>query len=175
MLLGEALPDQKSLIQEYNPKIRIEEITKAFELVLSLLSLSFGYGSKKYTFENGQIKTATEYIGTKNDAMQELNKQRKQAVDYITDIIHAAMWFSNTFNKTSYDVKEKLVVEFDDSVIIDRETQLESMRADALSFPEVPWFLFMYIKTKYNLSDEEAEKKIKEGQMSEEPVDDIED
>ena len=175
VLLGEALPDQKSLIQEYNPKIRIEEITKAFELVLSLLSLSFGYGSKKYTFENGQIKTATEYIGTKNDAMQELNKQRKQAVDYITDIIHAAMWFSNTFNKTSYDVKEKLVVEFDDSVIIDRETQLESMRADAMSFPEVPWFLFMYIKTKYNLSDEEAEKKIKEGQMSEEPVDDIED
>ena len=70
---GGKLPDEKSLIQEYNPEIRVEEITKAFELVLSLLSISFGYGSKKYTFENGQIKTATEYIGTKQDAMQELN------------------------------------------------------------------------------------------------------
>ena len=37
--------------------------------------MQFGYGTKKYTFENGQIKTATEYIGAKQDAMQELNKK----------------------------------------------------------------------------------------------------
>ena len=97
VMLGERLPDEKSLVQEYNPEIRVEQITKTFELVLSLISMAFGYGSKKYTFENGQIKTATEYIGTKQDSMQELNKQRKQASDYIEDIIHAAIWFSNQF------------------------------------------------------------------------------
>lgn len=89
------LPEEKTLVQEYNPEIRVEQITKAFELVLSLLSMQFGYGSKKYTFENGKITTATEYIGTKQDAMQEFNKQRKQATDYIEDIVHAAMWFSD--------------------------------------------------------------------------------
>ena len=35
VLLGEKLPEEKSLIQEYNPEIRIEQITKAFELALS--------------------------------------------------------------------------------------------------------------------------------------------
>ena len=173
VMLGEKLPDEKSLVQEYNPEIRVDQITKAFELVLSLISMSFGYGSKKYTFENGQIKTATEYIGTKQDSMQELNKQRKQASDYIEDIIHAAMWFSNQFSGTSYNVDEDLSIEFDDSYVEDKQTKLEAMRADAVTFQDIPWLTFMYIKTKYNLSDEEAQKYINEGKVTEN--DDLED
>ncbi len=50
ILLGEdgdgKMPEEKILVQEYNPEIRVEQITKAFELVLSLLSMQFGYGSK---------------------------------------------------------------------------------------------------------------------------------
>lgn len=163
VMLGRRLPDQDVLVKEYNPEIRVDQITKVFELVLSLLSMQFGYGSKKYTFENGQIKTATEYIGTKQDAMQELNKQRKQAADYITDIIHAGLWFSNAFSGTSYQVDEELSIEFDDSYVEDKATKLEAMRTDAISFPEVPWLKFMYLKEKYNLSDEEAKKYIDEG------------
>ena len=173
VMLGEKLPDEKSLVQEYNPEIRVDQITKAFELVLSLISMTFGYGSKKYTFENGQIKTATEYIGTKQDSMQELNKQRKQASDYIEDIIHAAMWFSNQFSGTSYNVDEDLSIEFDDSYVEDKQTKLEAMRADALSFMDVPILKVWYIKTKYNLSDEEAQKYINEGKVTEN--DDLED
>lgn len=173
VMLGERLPDEKSLVQEYNPEIRVEQITKTFELVLSLISMTFGYGSKKYTFENGQIKTATEYIGTKQDSMQELNKQRKQASDYIEDIIHAAMWFSNQFSGTSYNADEALSIEFDDSYVEDKQTKLESMRADAVTFQDIPWLTFMYIKTKYNLSDEEAQKYINEGKVTEN--DDFED
>ena len=175
VLLGEKLPQEKSVIQEYNPEIRVEEITKAFELVLSLLSMSFGYGTKKYSFENGQIKTATEYIGERQDAMQELNKQRKNAEDYITDIIRAAMWFSNQFSGTSYDLEEELNIEFDDSFIEDKAAKLESMRADAVTFQDIPWLTFTYIKTKYNLSDEEAEKYINEGKMREESNTDMDD
>lgn len=172
VLLGEHLPDQKALIQEYNPEIRVEQITKAFELVLSLLSMSFGYGTKKYTFENGKITTATEYIGEKQDCMQELNKQRNNATDYITDIVHAAMWFSNTFCGTSYNVEEELSVEFDDSYIEDKQAKLESMRADALSFAEVPILKVWYLMEKYNLSEEEAKSYL---ENTEEKIDDLED
>ena len=172
ILLGEKLPQEKSLVQEYNPQLRIDEITKAFELVLSLLSMSFGYGTKKYTFENGQIKTATEYIGERADAMQELNKQREQANNYINDIVHAAMWFSNTFNNTTYDAEETLNIEFDDSFIEDKQSHLEAMRADALSFPEVPVLLIWYLMEKYNLSAEEAKGYIK---SAEEPIEDVDD
>ena len=175
ILLGDSsgkFPDEKTLVQEYNPEIRVDQITKAFELVLSLLSMQFGYGSKKYTFENGQIKTATEYIGTKQDAMQELNKQRKQATDYIEDIIHAAMWFSNQFSGTAYDLNDKLSIEFDDSYVEDKQAKLESMRADALSFPEVPILKMWYLMEKYNIPEDKAKKYM---QYTEEPIDDLDD
>jgi A118 family predicted phage portal protein len=174
ILLGESLPDEKSLIYEYNPTIRTTEITEAFELVLSLISMQFGYGTKKYSFKDGQIQTATEYIGERQDELQELNKQRKQAIDYICDIIHAAMWFSNTFKGTNYDVEEPLSIEFDDSYIEDKMSRLESMRTDAIQFPDIPWLTFVYIKEKYNLSDEDAEKYINEGKMTEEEPEGVE-
>ncbi len=156
VLLGEKLPDQKTLIQEYNPEIRATQIREALELCLSLLSLSFGYGTKKYTFENNQIQTATEYIGERQDEMQELNKQRHEARQYITDLVHAVMWFSNTFQGTSWPVDEEISIEFDDSFIIDKETQMASMRQDALSFPDVPEFLIQYIMARLNCERDEA-------------------
>lgn len=170
ILLGEKLPQEKSVIQEYNPEIRVEQITKAFELVLSLLSMSFGYGTKKYTFENGKITTATEYIGTKQDSMQELNKQRKQATDYIEDILHAAMWFSNQFSGTTYNVEEPLSIEFDDSYITDKESELERKRSDALSF-DIPQLTVWYLMDAYNIPEAEAWKMVQQKQEEKDPED----
>lgn len=155
VLLGEKLPDQKELIQEYNPEIRIEQITKVFELALSLLSMMFGYGTKKYSFEGGQITTATEYIGERQDQMQELNRQRQEAMRYIQDICRAVMWFSNTFHGTAYDLEEEILVDFDDSYITDKEAELERKRNDALSF-DIPQLTVWYLMDAYNLAEEEA-------------------
>lgn len=156
ILLGEKLPDQKSVIQEYNPEIRTGVIREAMELALSLLSMSFGYGTKKYTFEQSQIKTATEYIGERQDQMQELNKQRHEASDYIIGIVKAVVWFSNTFQGTAWELGDEVCVEFDDSFIVDRQTELETMRADALSFPEVKEFTVQYVMRRLNCTREEA-------------------
>ncbi|RGF31982.1 hypothetical protein DW081_08835 [Clostridium sp. AF46-9NS] len=130
---GEKLPQEKSMIQEYNPEIRVDQITKAFELALSLLSMSFGYGTKKYSFENGQITTATEYVGERQDQMQELNRQRQEAIMYIQDICRAVMWFANTFQGKAFKIDQKIIVDFDDSYITDREAELERKRNDALA------------------------------------------
>ena len=102
-----------------------------------------------------RITTATEYMGSKQDAVQELNKQRKQATDYISDIIHAAMWFSNQFSDTGFNVEEALSIEFDDSYIIDKEAELERVRNDALSF-DIPELTIWYLMRAYNLSEEDA-------------------
>ena len=155
VLLGEKLPEQKELIQEYNPEIRIEQITKSFELALSLLSMMFGYGTKKYSFEGGQITTATEYIGERQDQMQELNRQRQEAIRYIQDICRAVMWFSNTFHSTSYNIDEDILIDFDDSYITDKEAELERKRNDALSF-DIPQITIWYLMDAYNMAEEEA-------------------
>lgn len=156
ILLGEKLPDQKSLIQEYNPEIRTGQIKEAMELALSLLSMMFGYGTKKYTFEDAQIQTATQYIGERQDEMQELNKQRQEAIDYIEGIVEAIVWFSNQFKQTTWELDEEICVEFDDSYVEDKNSKLERMRADALSFPDVKEFTIQYVMEVLNCERDEA-------------------
>lgn len=160
MLLGEKLPQQDNLYKEYNPEVRIGVIKDAFETCLSLLSMSFGYGTKKYTFENGQIKTATEYIGERQDAMQELNKQRAESENYIKDIVRAIIWFSNKFQDTEWNIDEDICIEFDDSYVNDRQAEIENMRVDAVQFANVPEFTVQYIMLRLNCTREEAVKYI---------------
>ncbi len=155
MIGQDKLPQAKELVTEYNPKIRIEEIVKVFELALSLLSMMFGYGTKKYSFENGQITTATEYIGERQDQMQELNRQRQEAIRYIQDICKAILWFSNTFHGTTYNLDTEILVDFDDSYIVDKESELERKRNDSLSF-DIPKLTVWYLMEAYNLTEEEA-------------------
>ena len=154
--MGKELPETKKLVQEINPEIRVDGITKTFELALSLLSTMFGFGTRKYSFENGQIKTATEYIGTRQDSMQELNRQRQNLTNYIEDIIKALLWFSNAFYGTNYSIDDEIVINYDDSFITDRQSELEAMRADAQAFG-LPKLVKYYLQKKYSLTEEEAE------------------
>lgn len=170
----EKLPEEKGMIQEYNPEIRIEQVTKAFELALSLLSMSFGYGTKKYSFENGQITTATEYVGERQDQMQELNRQRQEAIRYIQDICRAVMWFANTFQGKLFNLEQDILVDFDDSYITDREAELERKRNDALAF-DIPELTVWYLMDAYSLTEEEARKMVEAKQQEEEQNTDGED
>ncbi len=170
VLLGQKLPQDKEVYHEYNPEIRVEQITKVFELLLSLLSMSFGYGSKKYTFENGQITTATEYIGQRQDQMQELNRQRFEARQYITDIVKAVLWYSNTFLHMTWNIDEDITIDFDDSYITDKEAELERKRNDAMSF-DIPQLKIWYLMDAYNLTEAEAAKLV--AQEITEETDDI--
>ena len=56
----------------------------------------------------------------------------------------------------SWTMPEEIQVEFDDSYIEDKVSKLESMRNDALQFPEIPQIKTWYLMEKYNLSEEEA-------------------
>ena len=173
VLTGERLPNDKDLIHEYNPEIRIEDLREVMETILSLLSTQFGYGTKKYTFENAQITTATEYIGSRQDQMQEVNKQRFEATQYISDIVHAIAWFSNVFHGAHWNLEEEVTVTYDDSYVIDKETERERKRNDALSF-DIPELKVWYLMDAYNLTEAEA-KKLVEAQLKPEENDPPED
>ena len=95
-----------------------------------------------------------------------------ELTDYITDIIHAAMWFSNQFCGTSYNLEEVLSIEFDDSYIVDREAELDRIRNDALSF-DIPELTIMYLMQAYNLPEEEVRKWLEQkAEKEEQDIDD---
>ncbi len=156
--MGEKLPADKPLVHEIVPDIRIDKLTDTIELLLSLLSMQFGYGTKKYTFDRStrSVTTATEYIGERQDMMQELNKQRAEAEAYICGIVRAMLWFANTYQGGSWNIDADVQVEFDDSYITNRAEQLESTRADVLSGIGGVHVRKLYLMQKYNLDEKEA-------------------
>ena len=156
VFLGEGLPDSKTLIHNEQPTIRIEQFRQSIELMLDILSMKFGFGTKRYSFQDGQVQTATEYIGERQDMMQELNKQRQQSRQYIEGIVRAVLWFSNKTNGTSYDLEGEINIEFDDSYIEDRTAKLEAYRQDALSGLGGAHTRALYLAEMYNLDEKEA-------------------
>ena len=156
VFLGDKLPTQDTIISSYQPNIRSEEFDAAIQMLLNVLSLKFGYGTKKYSFKNAEITTATQYIGERQDMMQELNKQRYQSRQYIEGIIRAIVWFSNRFSGTNLVDPEEIKIEFDDSYIENRAARLETYRQDALSGLGGAHVRRLYLMEQYNLSEEEA-------------------
>jgi len=171
--LSEKLPEQDSMIKEYNPVIRATELTEVFELVLSLLSQQYGYGNKKYSFEHGTVTTATQYILEKSAEMQSLNKQRFQSVQYIEDIVKAILWFTNTYQDKAFNIDEPLNIDFDDSIITDKQAHLDSMRTDAITF-DIPQLKITYLCEKYGWTEKEAKGYIEESDLDIETPESIE-
>lgn len=170
VFLGEKLPEEKTLVHEYNPEIRVTNITDAIEFLLSCLSLMFGFGAKQYNFEQGTIITASQYIGEKQDKMQELNKQRGQTKKYVQAITRALIWSSNAYNGTTYNIDEDIEVEFDDSYIEDKAARRMELRNDAITFRDVPEIVAKYFMEILNIDEEAALKLARSGQALPEGV-----
>lgn len=160
VLLGEKLPQSKDLVHEINPEIRSDAFRDCIELMLNLLSQQFGYGTKRYSLdrETNQLMTATQFIGERQDMLQELNRQRRESKEYIADIVRAILWFANTYQGGAWNIAADVLVEFDDGMVIDRETELNSMRDDIIAGLGGPYLRTLYLKQKYNLDDAEAAK-----------------
>lgn len=160
VFLGEKLPQMDSIIKSESPEIRIGPFKDTIDTLLAFISLKFGYGTKKYSFdrERSEITTAAQYIGERQDMMQELNKQRFQAAQYIRGIIKAALWFENTFRGGSFNLDDEITIEFDDSYVENKAERLESIRQDALAGLGGVYTKVRYLMAKYNLEENEAIK-----------------
>lgn len=163
--VGEKMPDADTLIYEHNPTIRVDSLQPAFELLFGLLSQQYGYGNKKYTFEHGTVTTATQYILEKSAEMQSLNKQRYQSIQYIEDLSKAMRWFANNYQDKNFDIDVPLNIDFDDSIITDKQAKLDSMRADAITF-EIPKIKKLYLMEKYGWTEEETQVYLDETDMT---------
>lgn len=160
VLLGEKLPRDNDFVHEINPEIRIGVFKETIEFLLNMLSQQFGYGTKKYSFDpkTGTVTTATEYIGERQDMLQELNRQRYEAREYITGIVRAVLWFANAYQSGRWDEQADVLIEFDDSYIVNKAEALESTRADVIAGIGGAHVRKLYLMQKYNLDEKEAAK-----------------
>lgn len=122
-------PNEKPLIQEYNPSLRVSENEEAINLALNLLAFKMGMG-KYYRFENGTVVTATQYIGENKDLVANAKKHRSAVNEYSIGIAKAILLIGRIlFNQDVTEEDEINLTDKDGFLISDEELQ-ERYRQD---------------------------------------------
>ena len=108
-------PDSFS-ISEINMDIRADAHETGLQRSIDLLSDLCGFGSGKYTYTTGRVKTATQIVSEQSDLFRNLKKHELVAERAIRDLVRAILYLSGE------NPDAEVIVNFDDSIIEYSET-----------------------------------------------------
>lgn len=79
------------LIHEYNPSLRVDENKSGVQFALDTLSFKGGFGTKYYQFNGSTVVTATQYMGDRQDLVQNAKKFRDNLNTFTAGIVKASL------------------------------------------------------------------------------------
>lgn len=131
------------MITEHNPELRTSDNAEAVQSQLDYLSFRCGLGTHHYTFGGieGRAKlTATQYMGERQDMLQNAVKHQKNVDAFLRGVVRALLWCAAEVYRLPVDAGADLAVTFDDSYFTDTESQrsrdLEEVKAGILTVEE---------------------------------------
>lgn len=170
---GDSLPTAEHLIHEHNPELRVGENVDGIQAQLDYLSFKCGFGTKHYQFNAGQIVTATQYSGDKQELMQNASKHYITLEKALIALCRALLWAGKNVCGQNVQIDTPISVQFDTSFIEDEDTQrmrdLQEVR-DGLLMPweyRVKWYGETEVDAKARLADAPQDDPLK-GIMGEE-------
>lgn len=122
--------ESKEAMHEVNMELRIEEHSKAINDDLNWLSLKCGFGTDRYKFEGGQVKTATEVISENSDMYRSLQKHELVLERVLIQLIHTIIRVGISTGISGLDENTAVTIAFDDSIIEDKTTERQNDRQD---------------------------------------------
>ena len=122
--------DTKEAMHEVNMELRIDEHSKAINDDLNWLSFKCGFGTDRYKFEGGQVKTATEVISENSDMYRTLQKHELVLNRVLSQLIRTIIRAGISIGVQGLQENTNIVIGFDDSIIQDKQTEREEDRKD---------------------------------------------
>lgn len=113
--------DAKHMIQEYNPALRVSENKEGVQSQLDYLSFKCGFGTHRYQFENGGVKTATEYNGERQELVQHASKHMIVMEAALINLCRAILYIGKTFCAAPVNPEAAITIQFEDGFIISAE------------------------------------------------------
>lgn len=126
-------PDNNPEWHEYNPDLRVEDNSRAVQDALDYFSFKCGLGTHHYQFTSSGVKTATEYIGDRQDMVQHANRHQIKIEAALLQLFRSMLWAGKTLLGADIDPDTPITINFDDSYITDAETRRAQDKDDALS------------------------------------------
>ena len=128
--VGDKMTEKTSLMQEYNPALRVDENAEGLQKALDLFSLRVGLGAHHYQFDHGTIKTATEWTGERQEMVQNAYKEMIGIKAALKQITRGMLWIGRNVLGVPVDPEAKITVQADDSYIIDKDSEKAEWRED---------------------------------------------
>lgn len=150
------LKDGGKPIETVDMELRADAHEKAINDNLNILSMKCGFGQNHYRFENGSIQTATQVISENSDLFRSVNKHELILEPVLKELIRIIARLGKVLgNNVNPDAE--VVVDFDDSIIEDKQAERQSDRQD-VSMGAMT--LVEYRMKWYGETEEEAAKHI---------------
>lgn len=125
----DSLKDGGKPITEVNMDIRAEQHERGINNLLNMLSMKCGFGQNHYKFENGSLQTATQVISENSDMYRTMNKHEIILQSVLEELIRIIARMGKVLGKET-DPDSEIVVDFDDSIIEDKQAERQSDRQD---------------------------------------------
>ena len=142
-----------SIVQPIDMSLRTGDYNAGLQDMLNALSSKCGFGRNYYKFDNGSIATATQVVSENQDLQATVHKHGILLKSAMQELAGVIIRLGNSILKMGLNEDAQVNVELDDSIFVDRESELNDMRLDVSSGilkPEI------YIAKKYGVSTEEA-------------------
>lgn len=118
-------------ITEYNPELRVEEDVKGIQFALNTLSFKCGLGTDYYRFDGSKgIVTATQYLGDRQDLMDNANKHRNNVNAFVENICKGILLLGRILFKEKVTEECEVSVTDKDGFLVDTETEKKEFRQD---------------------------------------------
>ena len=88
-----------------------------------------GFGQNHYKFENGSVQTATQVISENSDMYRSINKHELILEAVLDELIRIIVRLGEVLGVDT-DPDTEIVVNFDDSIIEDKQSERQSDRQD---------------------------------------------
>ena len=115
--------DAAEMMHEFNPSLRVAENKEGIQAQLDYLSFKCGLGTKHYQFNAGSIVTATQYMGDKQELVQNASKHYIVIEAALKAISRAVLWAGKVICGQNVDPESPVTVTFDDGYFIDDEAE----------------------------------------------------
>ncbi len=157
------------LIQSESDDLRTDKMIGTLNTSLNILGNKVGFGENHYHFDGQNLSTATAVVSSNSKLFRRKKKLEIGYESAIYDLVNAICWASSEFGQYNINT-EDMVVQFDDSIIEDKETEsnrgMREVSAGLLSKVE-------YRMKVFGETEEIAKEKIQEIEDSEPDVDDL--
>lgn len=158
--------DTEDIIKHFQGEFRMEDIKVGINEDIQLIGWRAGFGKKYFSFEDGETYTNEKNVITSNSALYKNKKKHENLLGReLINKAKAIMYLENDMGNITVNLDDlEYEVVFDDSIINDDESKLETMKTDSMSGFIPKW---RYVMKRYGLSEEEAKLWVEEAQKEE--------